>query len=307
MLLRIDIDGTDPRTGHLALLDIALGRLAPGADVTLMLHGFRYAPGNPHHDPHDHILGPLGGPGRSLSWPRHMGFRDPAATAGLGIALGWQARGTIWAAHRASGLAAEGLARIVARVRALRPDLRIGAMGHSLGARVILAALPRLAAGALGRAVLLSAAAFRAESVAALDSPAGRTVEIVNVTSRENDLFDTLTELLLPGGFTWSVGNGLGAAQANWVDVQLDHPQVMRALARIGFPVAPPARRICHWSAYRRPGVFALYRALLTDPARLPLAALADVLPERQSRRWSRLLAPPRPRLPLPFPRGASS
>jgi hypothetical protein len=222
------------------------------------------------------------------------------------IALGWQARGTIWAAHRASDGAATGLAAIVARIRSQRADLRIGAIGHSLGARVILRALPRLVPGALDRAVLLSAAAFRDETARCLAAPAGAKVEIVNVTSRENDLFDLLTECLLPGGLSGSIGGGLGVPAANWIDLQIDHPQVIRGLARIGFPVGAPVRRICHWSAYRRAGVFALYRALLTGPARLPLARLAAVLPDRQSPRWSRILSWPAPALPLPFARRAS-
>jgi hypothetical protein len=36
-----------------------------------------------------------------------------------------------------------------------------------------------------------------------------------------------------------------------------------QALARLGFPLRPASARICHWQPYLRPGVFALYRALL--------------------------------------------
>ncbi|MFM2355522.1 MAG: hypothetical protein RLZZ528_1258 [Pseudomonadota bacterium] len=306
-LLRVDNVGNEPCPGHLGLLDAALRQQPFAGSVTVMTHGYRYAPDDPVHDPNDHILGPVGGNGRSLSWPRHLGFRDANHAPGLAVALGWNARGTIWAAHRASGQAATGLAQVLTRIRARRPDLRITAIGHSLGARVILQALPQLAQGTLARAVLLAAAAFRAETLAALATPGGSGVEVVNVTSRENDLFDGLIEAILPGGWSGSIGHGLGQSHRGWVDLQLDHPEVMRGLARLGFPVGDPARRICHWSAYRRPGVFALYRALLTDPALLPLELLARALPQRQHPRWSRLLSPFPTALPLPFRRGTST
>ena len=305
-ILRVDIRGDRPVPADLSRLDAALDAAPERVPLTLMLHGFRYAPDDPRHNPHDHILGPVGGPGRSLSWPRHLGFREGRGP-GLAIALGWYARGTIWDAHATSSDAAEAFAWLLTRLHLRSPRRRIVAIGHSLGARVILRALPGVPPGALSRAVLLSAAAFRAETQAALDSPAGAAAGFVNVTSRENDLFDAMLEMMLPGSASGSIGHGLGTYAPNWIDLQLDHPEVIRGLARLGFPVGPPARRICHWSAYRRPGVFALYRALLTDPVLMPLELLAEALPTTQEPRWTRLLALPWVNWPLPFRRGASS
>jgi hypothetical protein len=123
---------------------------------------------------------------------------------------------------------------------------------------------------------------------------------VVNVTSRENDLFDLCMEVVVAAGLRASIGLGIGRAVPNWVDVQLDDPRVLRALDGLGFAVHPRARRICHWSTFRRPGVFALYRALLCDPAPLPFAVLAARLPARQRARWTRLLALPGVDLLLP-------
>ncbi|MFN0116399.1 MAG: hypothetical protein ACKVPY_17140 [Paracoccaceae bacterium] len=299
-ILRIDILGEGPGAADLARLDEAVLALPPGAPVTFLVHGYRYEPGHAAHDPHRHIFSSEpGGAGRSLSWVRHLGFRGAEGQGGLAVALGWRARGTIWQAHRATAGASAALAGLLGRVALVSPGRRCGAMGHSLGARVILGALPLAAPGSLSRAVLLSAAAFRGETLAAVDTLAGRVCEFVNVTSRENDLFDFIMEVLVAGGARASIGLGIGRTVANWVDVQLDDPRVLDALEGMGFPVHPPAGRVCHWSSFRRPGVFALYRALLTDPEPLPFARLAARLPERQWARWSRLLAPLRPTLPL--------
>ena len=74
----------------------------------------------------------------------------------------------------------------------------------------------------------------------------------------------------------------------NVATLQIDHAPSLAALRRAGYRVAPPLRRICHWSPYLRPGLFPLYRAFLDD--RLPLRSLRALLPEDTAPRWSRLL-----------------
>lgn len=51
----------------------AARRLPAGAPVLVMLHGYRYSPARPAHDPHRHILSPQTGPG-GISWPQQLGF-----------------------------------------------------------------------------------------------------------------------------------------------------------------------------------------------------------------------------------------
>lgn len=292
-ILRLDLIDSEPSRIDLVRLDEAVLDLPDGLPVTFLVHGFRYEPGHRSNDPHRHIYSAdAGGLGRSLSWVRHLGFRGSEASTGLIVAMGWNARGSIWSAYRASEFAGCALARLVERIAVVSPGRRVTAIAHSLGARVVLQSLLSLRTSTINRAVLMSAAAFRNETLAAVSSPAGRRCEFVNVTSRENDLFDLCMELLVGAGLRPSIGLGIGSNVANWIDVQLDDERVLQSLRELGFHVEPEPRRICHWSTFRRPGIFKLYRSLLCERDPLPLEVLAARLPRGQSARWSRLLAP---------------
>jgi hypothetical protein len=260
-----------------------LADLPAGAPLVAMIHGWRYAPGLVRDCPHGTILSPdpPAGNSRVVSWPRHLGLDG---TNGLAIGLGWHARCGLWTAHRRARFAGLALAEIAARIAVLAPGRRLHVIGHSLGARVALNALPHAAAGSFGRLILLAAAETRACAEKALASPAGATAEIVNVATRENDLFDACFEWGVHLGLRTSVGQGLGRPAANWRDIWIDHPDTRSSLAAMGFPLPPPPGRVSHWSPYLRPGTFALYRALLDGS--LP----PSVLPRtRPARRWSRL------------------
>jgi pimeloyl-ACP methyl ester carboxylesterase len=270
-------------------LAAALAQLPAGAPVVVMIHGFRYAPDQPGHCPHGHILSfdPTPGIRRVISWPRHLGLDGQS---GLAIAFGWPARGFLPAAYARAAAAGAALARLVAEIGALSPGRRVDVIAHSLGARVALQALSHLPADSLRHLILLTAGEFRRPARRALATPAGQTATVVNVTTRENDLFDFLLEWSLGVGTQTALGQGLGAVRPNWIDLQIDQPATLSALKRLGYPLAAPPARICHWSPYLRPGVFPLYRALLTGT--LPVAALRAALPERRDRRWSRLILP---------------
>lgn len=274
----------------------ALHALPPAAPVVAMVHGFRYRPGLPVHCPHGHILS-LEPPSRdrtAISWPRHLGLDG---RRGLAIGFGWDARCSIWAAHARALQAGAALADLSALVARLSPGRRLEVIAHSLGARVALAALPLAQPGTIGRMVLLAAAELRRAARCAMDSPAGRKAEVINITTRENDLFDFLFEWLILAGGDTALGQGLGGqglvedGLPNWTDLRIDQPGSRAALARLGHTLPAPQGRVSHWSPYLRPGAFGLYRALLDGglaPHLLPAA--------RTDRRWSWLL-----RLPHPF------
>lgn len=263
-----------PATGDSGDLERALGALAHGRPVPILVHGFRHAPGHARDDPHRLILSPGRVTARATpSWPRHLGFRGQS-DEGLCIGFGWQGRGTIWQARAEAARAGLALAALIVRIRTLSPGRRVTVMAHSLGARVVVAALPALEPADLARAILLYPALMRAEVAQAMAVPAAAQVEIVNVTSRENLFFDLGNQILFSAGLDRSAGRGLGRAHSRWVDLPIDDAAQIAHLARQGFAVAGPQSRICHWSAYLRPGLFALYRALIaTDPA-LPLGRL---------------------------------
>ncbi len=261
-----------------------LAKLPPGAPVVVMIHGWRYAPGFARDCPHGSILSldPPQDDRRAVSWPRHLGLDG---TTGLGIALAWHAKCDPWRAHLRAGRTGAALVEIARTVHGLsgRP---LQVIAHSMGARVALAALPDLAPGQIDRMILLAAAETRACTVAALATPAGRMVEVINVTTRENDLFDAFFEWGVHGGMRTSIGQGLGCAHQGWRDLWIDQPGTLAALAALGHPLSDPPRRICHWSPYLRPGTIALYRALIEG--RL---AGSDLPRHEPARRWSRLIS----------------
>jgi pimeloyl-ACP methyl ester carboxylesterase len=184
---------------------------------------------------------------------------------------------------------------MIAQLDPLRP---IQILAHSLGARVALCALRYIRKGHIGRMILLAGAAYTSETAYLPES-----TELFNVTTRENDLFDLLFETAIPAPAPNDRSLGHGVFARNMLTVQLDQPATLKALETIGFKIAPPAHRVCHWSPYLRDGVFPLYRALLCQPDTTPLATLRARLPRANDPHWSRLFPPFSLRLPLPFPR----
>jgi len=278
--------------------------------IIIMLHGYKFAPGHHRGCPHRHILSLRPNPQcwKALSWPRALGFGAGKAQEGLGIAFGWSARGTIWQAYARAANAAGQLARLITQIRRAAPGRAVHLMAHSLGARVALGAMRQLPGGSIDRMILLNAAEYGAYARDALESEAGRAAEIINVTSRENDLFDFLLERLIappePGDRTMAHAM---PQRPNTLTIQLDHPGTLDALTRAGFAIAPRTFRFCHWSTYLRPGLFDVYRTLLRNPETLPLAQLRAALPETPEPRWSRVLPVPDLRLALPTGQRAAS
>ena len=273
-----DRDGPD--------LDTLLAALPPDMPVPILVHGFRYAPDvcrrNPHHLILSHAERLADG---DLPWPRHLGISE--AGPDLAIAFGWNANGSFWRARAEAARAGLALAALIARIRARSPGRKVTVLAHSLGARVVLSALPALSPGDIGRAILLFPAVLRTEVAAAMATGAGRTAEIVNVTSRENRLFDLCATLLASGGLRRPVGAGLSGHYAGWCDLRIDCAATLDHLRGLGFHIGGRDRRICHWSSYMRPGVFALYRALIAEAAPLPLDRLAPQSPPTAPDAWS--------------------
>jgi pimeloyl-ACP methyl ester carboxylesterase len=251
-------------------LAAAMAPLPQAAPVVILIHGFRYAPGVPGHDPHELILSaaPQAPGGRIFSWPRHLRLTGESS---LAIAFGWNARGGIWGAYGRAGEAGLALATLIAGLRAEAPDRPVHVVAHSLGARVALAALPHCPPGSVRRMILIAGAAFRTEARAAMASDAARGLEVLHVRGPENGLFEALLCLALPLAGP-SLGAGLPGVPG-WVDLALHDPATLATLERMGHRIKPARYRICHWSGYARPGVFGLYRAVLSG--RVPVAALA--------------------------------
>jgi pimeloyl-ACP methyl ester carboxylesterase len=250
-----------------AALSRALADLPPNAPIVILIHGYKYAPGTEGHCPHRTILAERA-PRRNwkvISWPRHLGIGGRAE--GLVIAFGWNAIGSIWQAYRNAGDAGRALAGLIATL-----DRSVHMLGHSLGARVALSATAHAPAGRIGRLVLIAGAELRSRARAAMASPAGRLADVLNVTSGENAVFDLMLEAVM--GFR---GRALGAGLpglAGWTDLPVDTPATRARLARFGYRIGAPSRKICHWSLYLRPGLFPLYAAVIRGD--LPFAWLGE-------------------------------
>jgi pimeloyl-ACP methyl ester carboxylesterase len=288
-VVRIDACGGVPQLhGHPGRspgpqLAAALAVLPDGAPIAVMIHGYKFSPYRPAHDPHTHILAvkPARRCWKARSWPAHLGFTADDPADGLCIAFGWDAKARVDAlglpaVYARAPQAAAALARLLTQIADLAPQRRIDLIAHSLGCQVALLAMARLRRPAIGRVVLMAAAAYRSAAATALANPALADAGFVNVTSRENDLYDFLFQAAVhparPGDRP--LGQGLPGAPDRWVDFPIDCAGTLDALARAGIAVAPRDRRACHWSFYLRPGIFDLYTALLRDRGAWPASRL---------------------------------
>jgi pimeloyl-ACP methyl ester carboxylesterase len=293
-VLQIDSGPDGPRLNQsLQPLTPALRQALQGSGpIVIMIHGYKFDPRNRETCPHRHILSldPSRASFKAVSWPRGLGFDGQSKGEGVAIAFGWPARGTIWKAYERAAIAGRALAGLIETIGRLAPGRRVHLLAHSLGARVALTALPHVSAPLVDRMILMSGADYGQTARTALQCSAGQQAQIINVTSRENDLFDFLLERLVapPERGDRTLAHGMPQAP-NTLTLQLDHRETLGVLRGAGFDIAPPGGRVCHWSSYIRQGVFPLYRALLRQPEDWPLIQLRAALPKACDPRWSRI------------------
>jgi len=243
--------------------------------VTLMLHGFKYCPFHTPsaqdpdlRDPHRLIYSdsPETTCDRVASWPAllnrpgpTLGIAWPAMHDGRGSLAAMRGFGQVY--ERARQIARQ-VARLADRIAILDPTRRIDLIGHSLGGRIALAALPLMQHAEPSR-VLLWGAAERANVAATQIANASARTVIVNVRAHSNARFDSMFEWVAPG-----VGPALGAVgQIDGISsLTLDDPVTEKALASRGLPLDTAPRGKCHWSFYTRAGTGPLYAALLDQP-----------------------------------------
>ncbi|PKP84958.1 MAG: hypothetical protein CVT80_05290 [Alphaproteobacteria bacterium HGW-Alphaproteobacteria-2] len=267
----------------------ALGAVPAQAPVVVMVHGYKYSPFAPETDPHRQVyaLRPGVDCWKVRSWPRGLGFSGAGGAEGFCIGFGWHATAPRLASglaevHRRSTVAAAALTELLVLIDDLAPGRAVDLFAHSLGGRVTLAALAGAPVPLRGRAVLLGAADYRSGAEAALANPSARGVEFFNITSRENDLYDVFFRSIVPPQTRRDrvLGTGLPGAPPRWVDLRIDDPATLAALGSRGLRIAPRLRRHCHWSFYRRPGIWGLYRAILRERGGWSASALNRLLPE---------------------------
>lgn len=268
--------------GDLTGLDVAISaaRALPAeAALIVMVHGMRYCPAVPTRSASRTLFAadPALMRPRIQSWPKHLRGCAPGKTAPLCVGFGWPARTSLW---QAAARIPDASAALTVTLRALsaaacRP---VQIIAHSLGVATSFAAISQVQRGQIGRVLSLSGAMFTDQAKAALTSPAGREMRVLNVASRENAPFDRMFELALGRGRS-AIGVGLGRS-ARWTDLRIDDGETLKALQHLGYPVAPQSHRICHWSSYLRPGLFPLYRDLLAINGAAKMRNLSAALPD---------------------------
>lgn len=250
---------------------------SPSAPIVFMIHGYSFRPHQGRHCPHEHIFS-LTEPRRRekvVSWPKRLGISETCEDAALAVAFGWDARGPFHKVYQRAKQAGRALADAVRIIHAAAPNRPIYAIGHSLGARVILQSLLHLELGAFRRIILLNPAEYRQAAEGALEFNGHPMTETLIVTSGENRLFDLLMARLSKpehaGDRPWSQ---CVRQRSTTYKLQIDCDETLAHLAQAGFPITRQRKRFCHWSPYLRDGTFGLYQALIEDPERTPLSAI---------------------------------
>jgi pimeloyl-ACP methyl ester carboxylesterase len=280
------------------------------APIVILIHGYKYHPHQKLRDPQRSLFSfqATGHCRRVRSWPVGLGFTRHADAAGLCIGFGWPAylpdlpsllvarRSGFARVYDSAKMVGAQLADLISAIQALVPGRTVDVMAHSLGARVALAALPRLDEPP-GRMILLGAAEFDARAREFLRAMrTERMPEIYNVTARFNDVYDALFETFAPRRH-WrdrALGHGLGMALPNWLDLQLDHADVAGWVNDLGITLPHMDARLCHWGFYTGTGALDIYRAILRRHPGWDVASLARVQCLRgQEPRWSRLRPEP--------------
>lgn len=238
--------------------------------IIIMLHGYKFFPGHPVYCPHNHILSLKRAPqySRAFSWPLALGLHKNDVS---GLAFGWPARGSLQSAFDRAQQAGYDLGLVISQLKKIAPQRPIHIIAHSLGVRVAIAALELLAFDSVDRIIAIAGAEFYCAVMNALEKPAGKSAEFINIASRENNLFDFLLQKLILPDHAGDIAMGRKIPkQENFTSLWIDNPKVLDALRHAGFPIAPPRQRICHWSGYIRPGIFDFYAACLCCSPTIP-------------------------------------
>lgn len=187
--------------------------------ITIGVHGFGFDPDSPDDNPNENLY-PLwakmvDGPFYGLAW-----YSCP---------VGWKHVARAWRSgypiryYYAWQLAIEQAARLrgVIRWRAEETGREVNLLGHSLGSRVILAALASRRELPVNRVLLLSAADSRAHAKSV--APYIRNCEILNVVVKDDGVLSVPGRWLTPKrGREPVIGySGLPDSPGFWHDVEL--------------------------------------------------------------------------------------
>ena len=236
----------------------------------IVVHGFSFDPGSPDNDPgpfFDAISDMMAEKVRGFAWysaPLSIGGELRAIKAGYPDEY-------MWAYKQLAPAAVDPLCKMIEDVGGF-----VDVIGHSLGSRPLLAALAKMAPGAIRRMILLDGAEIQDEAPRVL--PVGTTV--LNTCVERDLVLKDLGALFNGDDVCSCIGQaGLGRAIAKWTDIYLDDAGTQaRAKFQKGYDLsgampAPAAGNIVdrlryrgdHWASYEDKGNWQLYRDFFKD------------------------------------------
>jgi len=318
-----------------------LPEFAPDGPVCVMVHGFQYDPRSPlgrSTNPHSQLYHfneedlEIERSTSATPWPKRLGYEDDEGESGMAVGFAWSSDPTYvrgdwrdlfstlrWSesgaetyystAYRKAPMAAEGLARTITALAEVFPNRRIDLFAHSLGARVTLFALRRLAEenrvavlDRVGRVVLLSGAPHWLDArmaLRALRQHSRSRPQIFNIiVSRDATLnrwgrrfaafagrmderprlLDRIWALFVGGKVIGLNGKPKDAKFAAWMDLHLDLPAVANWASRLDPPLdfRPTWRSAAsdHSAAYAWPPYMQFYSKILRERKDWSLNAL---------------------------------
>jgi hypothetical protein len=243
------------------------------APPVVMIHGFRYHASsldtdNAHRSTFRHWRTDILSSRHTIGyawWSCPGGMFSPFRHASS-VATAW-CHGRYNTYRYAWDLAAAAGWQLVRSIALMEIGKPIDMMAHSLGSRVVLAALRANPDLPVRRVVLLNGAELsRSAHETALLCP---KVRFINMMVATDDVLRIFGSLFAPGSlYAPCVGRaGLGeAAPKNWLDVQLDSPALQRWAADHGWPDVQgdnPKCALDHWFSHKHPGNWPLIRAAL--------------------------------------------
>lgn len=250
------------------------------APVTALLHGFRYSwrrgdrACDGRNDPHRRLY---------TAWPAALGFTENDPANGLCIAIAWEARerglSSFATVYRRAAETGRALARIADFIAGRNRGRTLSCFAHSLGARVVIAAMIRARPCAFGKTILLGPAADLDEAETALSAAgdAGGAARILHMDARANRVFDGLFNAFAPRPAGARPLGHEAPEDPRWIRVVLDDPNVREALAARGAPLSRGPRVMSHSCFYEDPALMALYRDLIRTRGAAPFARFRNL------------------------------
>ena len=337
MLSELSGDVHKPLVDHLQRArSLNLPELGSDGPICIMIHGFQYDPRAPVSEdrgraanPHSQIFHfveddlEVERNSHATPWPKRLGYEDDEGESGVAVGFGWASDPTYvrgdwrdwlstlrWSdagaetyyatAYRTAPIAAGGLAKTIIALAEVFPNRRIDLFAHSLGSRVALFALRRLAEenkvaalNRVGRVILLSGAPHWLDArlaLRALRRHSRSKPQIFNViVSRDATLnrwgrrfaafagrmeerprfWDRIWALFVGGKVIGLHGKPAGARFSAWMDLHLDLPALANWASRLDPPLdfRPTWRSAAwdHWAAFTWPPYMQFYSKILRE------------------------------------------